>query len=165
MATYEIHLVVPKGARLTPAMVQWLQAQRLATGGAPEAHWPVRRLRQKAVARMLLRLDPSLIAVPGPGGDVELRFPDQMLGLALYLHDRGVLIHFPYMAYSITLRIVLGITYSYIRFLYEAAGFWSYDPQLNLISYADDFQSIEETAALMEVLAPRQISGGPTGTA
>jgi hypothetical protein len=39
------------------------------------------------------------------------------------------------------------------------AGFWSYDPQLNVLSYGDDFNSIDETAALMEALLPRMIQG------
>jgi hypothetical protein len=55
-------------------------------------------------------------------------------------------------------RIVLGICYTYIRYLYDQAGFWSYDPQLNVISYADDYQSIDETADLMEQLLPRLLS-------
>jgi hypothetical protein len=43
--------------------------------------------------------------------------------------------------------------------LYENGGFWSYDPQLNTISYADDFQNIEETAALMDELLPKMLEG------
>jgi hypothetical protein len=55
--------------------------------------------------------------------------------------------------------VVLGICYTYIRYLYDAAGFWSYDPQLNIISFADDFQSLEDTAYLMDQMLPKMLSG------
>ena len=51
----------------------------------------------------------------------RLHFPDENLGIVLYAHDRGLIIFFPYMAYSVYSRIVLGIVYTYIRFLYDAA--------------------------------------------
>lgn len=155
---YEIHLYVPKGKRLTASMMEWLfeNGQR---GDQPETFWPVRRLKQRALARHMLKLDPTLVPVAGPGGDIELHYPDEQMGVVLYLHDRGVIVFFPYMAYSVYSRVVLGICYTYIRFLYEAAGFWSYDPQLNVLSYADDFQSIEETAMLMDQMLPRMLKG------
>lgn len=154
MSNYEIHLYVPKAKRLTPAMIDWLFENGQASD-QPEAFWPVRKLRPKALARHMLRLDPLLVPVKGPQGDVELHYPDQNIGIVLYLHERGVIIFFPYMSYSVYSRIVLGICYTYIRFLFDAAGFWSFDPQLNVLSYADDFQSIEDTADLMDVMLPR----------
>jgi hypothetical protein len=155
---YEIHLYVPKVSRLTPTMLDWL-FQYGQSQDQPEAHWPVKRLKPKALARTLLKLDPMLIPVQGPGDDVELHYPDTNLGIVMYLHDRGVIMFFPYMAYGVYSRIVLGICYTYIRYLYDAFGFWSYDPQLNVLSYADDFQSIEDTAQLMEALLPKMLPG------
>ncbi len=155
---YEIHLYIPKLNKLTPAMLEWLFVNGQSQD-QPEQFWPVRKLRPKALARHLLRLDPALIPVQGPGADVELHFPDERLGIVLYIHDRGIILFFPYMAYSVYSRVVLGICYTYIRFLYEAANFWSYDPQLNVISYADDFQSLEDTALLMDRIMPRLLSG------
>jgi len=151
---YEIHLYVPKTGKLTPSMLEWLYQYGQSTD-QPEAFWPVRRLKPKALARKLLALDPTLIPMQGPADDVELHHPDERLGIVLYAHDRGVILFFPYMADPIYSRVALGICYVYIRYLYDLAGFWSYDPQLNVLSYADDFQSIEDTARLMEALAPR----------
>ena len=79
-------------------------------------------------------------------------------GIVLYIHDRGIILFFPYMAYSVYSRVVLGICYTYIRYLYDAAGFWSFDPQLDIISYADDFQSIEDTAVLMDRIMPKLLN-------
>lgn len=157
---YEIHLYVPKRRRLTPPMVEWLYEHGRST--APEAHWPVRRLRPHALARHMLRLDPHLVPIQGPGTDVELHYPDERLGIVLYLHDRGVIVFFPYMAYTVYSRVVLGICYTYIRWLYDAAGFWSYDPQLNILSYADDYTSMEDTAVLMDALLPRMLTEPPS---
>ncbi len=154
---YEIHLYVPKTGRLTPKMMEWL-FEHGQSFEFEERYWPVRKINPRALARMLLRLDPSLIAVPGRSEDVELRFPMPQLDLSLYVHDRGVIIFFPYTVDTL-LRVVLGVVYTYIRFLYDMAGFWSYDPQLNVLSYADDFQSIDETVALMESLLPKMIRG------
>jgi hypothetical protein len=56
---------------------------------------------------------------------------------------------------SLLAQIVLRICHTYIQFLYQRAGFWSYDPQLNLISYAGDFETIDEIVALMEEWMPR----------
>lgn len=155
---YEIHLYVPKTGKLTPTMLEWLFANGQSTT-QPEKFWPVRKLKPKALARLMLRLDNALLALPGAGEDVELHFPDERLGIVLYAHDRGLIIFFPYMSYSIYSRIVLGICYTYIRFLYDAAGFWSYDPQLNVLSYADDYQSIEDTAMLMDRIMPKLLEG------
>jgi hypothetical protein len=152
---YEIHLYVPKKGRLTPKMMEWL-FQFGQSGDQPEAYWPVHKLNPRALARLLLRLDPTLIAAPGSGSAVELRFPMPQLDLRLYVHDRGVIVFFPYTVDTL-LRVVLGIVYTYIRYLYETAGFWSYDPQLNIVSYADDFQSMDETADLMASLLPKLI--------
>jgi hypothetical protein len=159
MPMYEIHLYAPKPKRLTPKMIEWLyeNGQR---EDVPEVHWPVRRLRPKALARHLLQLDPHLIPVQGPSEDVELHYPDDKMGIVLYLHDRGIIIFFPYMAYSVYSRVVLGICYTYIRYLYDAARFWSFDPQLNMISFADDYQSIDETALLMDAIMPRLLAAG-----
>lgn len=154
---YEIHLYVPKHGKLTPTMLDWL-FQNGQSADQPEAFWPVRKLKQKALARLMLRLDPYLIPQPGPGNDVELHYPNEQLGIVLYVHDRGIILFFPYMAYSVYSRLVLGICYTYIRYLYDSVGFWSYDPQLNVLSYADDFQSIEETALLMDRLMPKLLS-------
>ncbi|MDX2160859.1 MAG: hypothetical protein SF162_05995 [bacterium] len=154
---YNIHLYVPKTGRLTPLMIEWLY-QHGTNPQSLEAHYPVRKLEQRALARVLLQFDPTLVARPGVGGDVELCYPNETLNLRLYCHSRGCIVVFPYMGGALA-RITLGIAYTYIRFLYEGAGFWSYDPQLNLISYADDFQSIDDTAALMESLLPRLLNG------
>jgi hypothetical protein len=155
---YEIHLYVPKRDKLTPAMMEWLY-EHGQDGDQPEAFWPVRRIKQKALARHMLRLDRTLIPVQGPGNDVELHYPDPNIGIVLYIHDRGVILFFPYMAYGVYSRIILGICYTYVRYLYDAAGFWSFDPQLNIMSYADDFQSMEDTAILMDSIMPRLLKG------
>jgi hypothetical protein len=153
---YEIHLYVPKTGQLTSNMLEWLFQNGQSTD-QPEAFWPVRKIRQKTLARLMLKLDPTLVPLQGPGDDVELHYPNPELGIVLYIHDRGVIVFFPYMAYSVYARIVLGICYTYIRYLYDAVGFWSYDPQLNVLSYADDFQSLEDTAHLMDMLMPRML--------
>jgi hypothetical protein len=155
---YEIHLYVPKTGKLTPAMLDWLFQHGQSTD-QPEVFWPVRKIRQKAMARLMLRLDPTLIPKPGPGSDVELHYPNTDLGLVFYVHDRGAILFFPYMSYSIYSRIVLGICYTYIRYLYDTLGFWSYDPQLDVISYADDFQSIDDTSRLMDAIMPKLLQG------
>lgn len=157
MNNYEIHLYVPKAKKFTPAMLQWLY-EHGQDDNQPETYWPVKKLRTKVLARHMLKLDPHLIPVQGPGVDVELHYPHDEMGIVLYIHTRGIIIFFPYMAYSIYSRVVLGICYTYIRYLYDAAGFWSYDPQLDIISFADDFQSIEDTALLMDSLMPKLLS-------
>ncbi len=158
MSEYVIHLVVPKTGALTPAMLDWA-FRHSGDPRQPEAHHPFRRLKPKALARALLALDPTLIPEQGEDGEsVLLHYPMRQLSVSLLLHDRGVLIRFPLMGGSL-IRIVLGIIYVYIRYLYDQAGFWSYDPQLNVISYADDYQSIDETAALMEAWLPRLLGG------
>jgi hypothetical protein len=154
---YEIHLYVPKTGQLTPSMIEWLMEYGQSVN-QPEFFWPVKRLKPKAIARHFLQLDQTLIPVRGPDGTVELRFPSQEIAITLFLHDRGVIIFFPYMAYSVYSRIVLGIVYTYIRFLFDLAGFWSFDPQLNVLSYADDFQSMEETALLMDAIVPKLLT-------
>ncbi len=156
---YEIHLYAPKGKRLTSSMMEWL-FENGQNAQQPEAFWPVKKLKTKALARHMLRLDPSLVPYQGPGNDIELHFPNANMGIVLYIHDRGVIIFFPYMSYSIYSRIVLGICYTYIRYLFDAVGFWSFDPQLNVISYADDFQSMEDTAMLMDSIMPKLLSEG-----
>jgi hypothetical protein len=153
---YEIHLYVPKTGTLTPAMLNWLFEHGQSTD-QPEMFWPVRRIRPKALARLMLRLDPTLVPMRGPGEDVELHYPNNELGIVLYVHDRGAILFFPYMAYSIYSRIVLGICYTYIRYLYDTQGFWSYDPQLDVISYADDFQSIDDISRLMDAIMPKML--------
>jgi hypothetical protein len=155
---YEIHLYAPKTNQLTPAMLEWLFEHGQSTD-QPEVFWPVKKIRQKALARLMLRLDPTLIPMQGPGNDVELHYPNNELGIVMYIHDRGVILFFPYMAYSIYSRIVIGICYTYIRYLFDAIGFWSYDPQLDVLSFADDFQSIEDTAALMDAVMPKLLQG------
>lgn len=154
---YEIHLYAPKTGKLTPAMLDWLFQNGQRTD-VPEKHWPVRMIRPKAMARLLLRFDKTLRPVQGPGGDVELHYRDANLDLIMYAHDRGLILFFPYTAYNPLTRVVLGICYVYIRYLYDAANFWSYDPQLDVISYADDFQSIDDTVRLMDKLAPKLLS-------
>ena len=151
---YEIHLYVPKTGTLTPTMLDWL-FKHGQSDDQPEDFWPVRKIMPRTLARAMLHLDPHLVPVQGPGGDVELHYPDEQMGIILYIHDRGVIIFFPYMAYGVYSRIVLGIIYVYIRYLYDMLGFWSYDPQLDVLSYADDFQSIEDTALLMEKIMPK----------
>lgn len=153
---WEVHLYVPKTGKLTASMLDWL-FQYGQSDDQPEAYWPVRKLNPRALARALLRLDPQLIPMPGPGEDVELHYPDDRLGIVLYIHDRGVILFFPYLPYLHS-RIILGICYTYIRYLYDTFGFWSFDPQLNVLSYADDFQSIEETALLMDRFMPKLLS-------
>ena len=150
---YEIHLYVPKMERMTPAMLEWLY-QHGQDWSQPEQYWPVRKLRPKSLARLLLQLDPTLKPERGEGDTVDLYYPHPALNIRLHLHERGVIIMFPYVG-SLLARIVLGICYTYIRFLYDTIGFWSYDPQLRILSYADDYQSIEETARLMDELLPR----------
>jgi hypothetical protein len=156
---YEIHLYVPKTGKLTPNMLDWL-FQYGQSNDQPEEFWPVRKIKQKALARLMLRLDNTLIPMQGPGNDVELHYPNPEIGIVLYAHERGIIMFFPYMAYGVYSRIVLGICYTYIRYLYDAAGFWSFDPQLNVLSYADDFQSIEDTAMLMDKIMPKLLSQG-----
>jgi hypothetical protein len=156
---YEIHLYVPKTGKMTQSMMEWLfengQEQE-----QPEIFWPVRKLKPKTLARYMLRLDPTLKAIEGPGGDIELHYPDPNIGIVLYIHDRGIILFFPYMSYSIYSRIILGISYTYIRYLYDKVGFWSFDPQLDVISYADDFQSMEDTAMLMDAVMPKLLGEG-----
>jgi hypothetical protein len=154
---YEIHLYVPKTGTLTEAMLDWLfeNGQR---ADLPEAHWPVRRIKPYALARRMLQLDAGLVPLQGPGHDVELHYPNAEIGVVLYIHDRGVILFFPYMAYSIYARVVLGICYTYIRYLYDIAGFWSFDPQLSILSYADDYQVLEETAYLMDQVLPKMLT-------
>ncbi len=156
---YEIHLYVPKTGKLTSTMLDWL-FQYGQSEDQPEHFWPVRRIKPRVLARKMLRLDPSLLAYQGAGEDVELHYPNDQLGIVLYIHDRGVILFFPYMAYSVYSRVVLGICYTYIRFLYDLAGFWSFDPQLDVLSYADDYQSIEETALLMDAVLPKLLGSG-----
>ncbi len=153
---YVIHLVAPKTGELTPKMVEWL-FQHSGNPLVPEEHFPVRKIKPKSLARILLKLDPSLIPEQLEGG-IGLNYPMPELGMRLLIHERGVRLEFPYMG-GMLARIVLGIGYTYIRFLYDRAGFWSYDPQLNVISYADDYQSIDETADLMEQLLPKLLNG------
>ena len=156
---YEIHLYIPKTGQLTPTMLEWLFEHGQGEE-QPEKFWPVHKLKPHAVARMMLRLDPTLQAMRGPGQDVELHHPMEQLGVVLYVHDRGVILFFPYMSYSVYSRLVLGICYTYIRYMYDSAGFWSYDPQLDIISYADDYQSLEDTALLMDAIMPKLLSTG-----
>lgn len=153
---YLIHLVVPKTGRLTPAMLEWAFTND-GVANKPELFHPFRKIKPKALALLLLQLDASLVPEPGEGEDVILYYPMRELGIRLYIHERGIALTFPLMG-SMLARIVLGICYTYIRFLYEQAGFWSYDPQLNVISYADDYQSIDETASLLDSLMPRLLN-------
>jgi hypothetical protein len=154
---YIIHLVAPKTGQLTPRMLEWLFTYA-NDPAQPEAYFPVRKINPKALARVLLKLDPSLVPEQGENGSVILNYPMTDLGIRVFIHSRGLMLEFPYMG-GMLARIVLGICYTYIRFLYDQAGFWSYDPQLNVISYADDYQSIDETAELMEQLLPRLLNG------
>ena len=153
---YSIHLVAPKAGKLTPAMLEWL-FKNAGDSRQPEAFFPVRKINPKALARVLFQLDPTLIPEQDENDTVILRYPMPELGISMVIHKRGMIISFPYMG-GMLARIVLGIVYTYIRFLYDQAGFWSYDPQLNVISYADDYQSIDETADLMEQLLPRLLN-------
>lgn len=157
MLLYQIHLYVPKAGRLTPSMVTWLY-QHSGDTRQPEMYWPVRQLRPRVLARLLLRFDPSLLPALADDGAVELRYPHPEIDITLRIHERGIIILFPF-AGSLLARIILGICYTYIRFLCEQGGFWSYDPQIRVLSYADDFQSIEETARLMDELLPRMLGG------
>jgi hypothetical protein len=156
---YEIHLYVPKRGQLTPAALEWLFSNGQRTD-APEVLWPVYKLRPRALARLLIRFDPALIPVPSAGADVELHYPDERLGIVAYTHDRGVILFFPFMVYGVYSRVVLGIVYTYIRYLYDTLGFWSYDPQLDLISFADDYLTLEEIALRMDTVIPKQLSSG-----
>lgn len=158
MEMYEIHLYVPKLKKLKPSMVNWLMENGMRQD-LPEAYWPIYKLKPRPLARLLLRLDPSLMPVQGAGEDVELHYPNKQMGIVLYVHDRGVILFFPYMAYTLYSRIVLGICYTYVRYLYDHVGFWSYDPQLDIISFADDFKSIEDTARLMDSIIRKQLKG------
>jgi hypothetical protein len=137
-------------------MLEWL-FKHANDPAQPESFFPVRKINPKALARVLIRLDPSLIPEQGENGSVILNYPMPELGIRLFIHSRGLMLEFPYMG-GMLARIVLGICYTYVRFLYDQAGFWSYDPQLNVISYADDYQSIDETADLMEQLLPRLLN-------
>lgn len=151
---WEVHLYIPKTGKLTQNMLDWLFAWG-QSDDQPELYWPVYRIKPRVLARLMLKLDPDLIAVQGPDGDIELHYPDEKLNIVLYIHNRGVILFFPYMPYGVFSRIVLGICYTYIRYLYDELGFWSYDPQLDIVSYADDFQSIEDTAMLMDKVMPK----------
>ncbi len=155
---YEIHLYVPKTGKLTTSMLEWL-FEFGQSDDQPEEYWPVRKIKTRSLARFLLQLDPDLVPIQGPGGDVELHYPNEQLGIVLYIHDRGVILFFPYMAYGVYSRIVLGICYTYIRYLYDLIGFWSYDPQLEVLSYADDYQTMDETAVLMDKIMPKLLPG------
>ncbi len=156
---YEIHLYVPKTGKLTDKMMQWL-LENGQDPSQPEVFWPIRKVKPRSLARHMLRLDPTLIPIQPPDAyDVELHYPDSQMGIVLYVHDRGVIIFFPFMAYSVYSRIVLGICYTYMRFLYDVAGFWSFDPQLNVISYADGFEWLERTAILMDKTLSRRLKG------
>ena len=153
---YLLHLVAPKGGRLTPKMVDWLTAHS-GDPNQPEAYIPVRKLKVKALARALLAFDPTLIPEQGPDGSVLLRYPAPELDLALLIHERGVILRFPWMG-SLLAQIVLRIGYTYILFLYQRTGFWSYDPQLKVIAHAGDFRTIDEIVALMEAWLPKMLS-------
>jgi len=138
-------------------MVTWLY-QHSGDRHQPELFWPVRQIRPRVLARLLLRFDPSLLPSLTDDGAIELRYPHPEIDIVLRIHERGVIILFPF-AGSLLARIILGICYTYIRFLYEQGGFWSYDPQIRVLSYADDFRSIEETARLMDELLPKMLGG------
>ncbi len=155
---YEIHLYSPKAGKLTPAMLEWLY-QHGQSDDQPEPFWPVNQINPKALARLLLKLDSNLIPQPGPAGDVELHYSQKELNIILYIHNRGVILFFPYMPYGAFARITVGICYTYIRYLYDTLGFWSYDPQLDILSYADDFQSMDDTIRLMDKVMSRYLTG------
>jgi hypothetical protein len=93
---YEIHLYVPKTGQLTPSMLEWLFENGQSTD-QPERFWPVRKIKQKALARRMLQLDATLVPLEGPGSDIELHYPNSEIGIVLYIHDRGVILFFPYM--------------------------------------------------------------------
>ena len=154
---YQIHLYVPKTGRLTPAMIDWLY-QNGMSADQPEVFWPVRKLKTARIARIILDFDPTLLPEPGGDGDVTLHYPLAEIGLRLYIHSRGVIVLFPFSG-GMLARVVLGIAYTYIRFLSENGGFWSFDPQLNTILFADDLRTLDETAALMESLLPKLLEG------
>ena len=156
---YLLHLVAPKGGRLTPKMVDWLMANS-GDPNQPEAFVPVRKLKVKALARALLHFDPTLLPEQGPDGSVLLRYPAAELGLALLIHERGVIVRFPWMG-SLLAQIVLRIAQTYIVFMYQRAGFWSYDPQLKLIAHAGDFETIDEQVRLMEAWLPKLLETPP----
>ncbi len=157
MNDYAIHLFAPKTGKLTPSMLEWLM-QHANDPTQPETYFPVRQIKPYALARILLKLDPSLIPEQVDSENVVLHYPMRDLNIRLYIHPRGVIVLLP-LAASTLARIMLGISYTYIRYLFEQCGFWSFDPQLNVISYADDYQSIDEAAALMEQLLPRLLNG------
>ncbi|MDZ4766218.1 MAG: hypothetical protein SGI73_16885 [Chloroflexota bacterium] len=138
-------------------MITWLyeNGQR---DDQPEAYWPIRKIRPRQLARVLLTLDPSLIIREGADDDVELHYPVEQVGMSLYIHTRGVIVTFPFFGGALA-RVVLGITYTYVRYLSDQAGFWSFDPHLNVLSYGEDFHNIDETAALMESALPKLLEG------
>lgn len=154
---YQIHCYAPKTGRLTPAMIEWLY-QYGSSPDQPEENWPIRKVKPDKLGAILLALDPTLLPEAHENGDLALHYPLPQIGLRLYLHPRGAILTFPFSGGALA-KIVLGIAYTYIRFLYEQGGFWSYDPQLNLLSFADDFRSIDETAELMEALLPKLLEG------
>lgn len=154
---YAIHLYVPKTGQLTPSMIEWLY-QHGNDPDAPEMYYPVRKVDPRTLARVIWQFDKTLDPRAGAvEGDVELVYPVEAVNLRLYCHSRGCIVLFPYMGGALA-RITLGIAYTYIRFLYEGGGFWSFDPQLNVISYADDFHSLDEAAALMDELLPKLLN-------
>ena len=136
---YEIHLYAPKTGKLTTTMMEWL-FEHGQEANKPEAFWPVKKLKTKALARHMLRLDPTLIPYKGPGTDIELHFPNTNMGIVLYIHDRGIIIFFPYMSYGIYSRIVLGICYTYIRYLFDAVGDWI----INTFSSPEQFENVKQ---------------------
>ena len=137
-------------------MVEWIYEYGDDTS-SPEIHWPVRRLKVKKLARTLLQLDPEFVPLEGPQGDVELHHQDKRLGVITYLHSRGVIIFFPYMAYSVYSRAVLGICFTYIRLLAQLGNFWCYDPQLNAIFPAEQPDAIDLVARMMDASLPKQM--------
>lgn len=139
-------------------MLEWLY-QHGQSDDQPETFWPVKQINPKALARLLLKLDSNLTPQPGPAGDVELHYSQKELNIILYIHNRGVILFFPYMPYGAFARITVGICYTYIRYLYDTLGFWSYDPQLDILSYADDFQSMDDTIRLMDKVMSRYLTG------
>lgn len=157
MSMYEIHLYVPKRPKLTEKMIEWLY-EHGQDPSQPEAFYPVRKVDAYALARHMLRLDPALIAVQSSSqGDVELHYPDPQMGIVLYAHDRGIILFFPLMAYNIYSRVVLGICYTYMRFLYQVGGFWCYDPQLNAVYTADGYEWLERAAVMMNKIVSRRL--------
>jgi hypothetical protein len=154
---YQIHLYVPKTGKLTPSMIDWLYQHGTSTD-QPEVFWPVRKLRTAQVARIILNFDPTLLPEPGADGDVTLHYPLAEVGLRLYIHTRGVIVLFPFTG-GMLARVILGIAYTYIRFLSEQGGFWSFDPQLNTLLFTDDLRTLDETAELMESVLPKLLEG------